>query len=98
MGTLIDRDALYAKIQPVDFLYGHDEAAPYSGMAVDAGDIESAPTVEAAPVVHAHWEYIGADKRGRAGIWKCSNRSCLYPYKTDYCPHCGAKMDERGNQ
>lgn len=46
-GDLISRSALLEKIQPVDFLYGDDEAPAYSGMAVSAGDIESAPTVDA---------------------------------------------------
>lgn len=48
---LISRSALFQKIQPVDFLYGHDEDAPYSGMAVDASDVEAAPAVDAVPVV-----------------------------------------------
>lgn len=48
---LISRSALFKKIQPVDFLYGHDEDAPYSGMAVDACDVEAAPAVDAVEVV-----------------------------------------------
>lgn len=48
---LISRSALFQKIQPVDFLYGHDEDAPYSGMAVDACDVEAAPAVDAVKVV-----------------------------------------------
>lgn len=47
----ISRNALFEKIQPVDFLYGHDEDAPYYGMAVDACDIEDAPAVDAVQVV-----------------------------------------------
>lgn len=70
MADLIDRAALYAKIQPVDFLYGHDEDAPYSGFAVAACDVEDAPAVDAVEVVYcreckhykpqnqsAHWEH-----------------------------------------
>lgn len=48
---LISRSALFKKMQPVDFLYGHDEDAPYSGMAVDACDVDAAPAVDAAEVV-----------------------------------------------
>ena len=48
---LISRSALLEKIQPVDFLYGDDEAPAYSGMAVSAGDIESAPAIDAVEVV-----------------------------------------------
>lgn len=50
MADLIDRAALYEKIQPVDFLYGHDEDAPYSGMAVAACDIEDAAAIDAVEV------------------------------------------------
>lgn len=56
--------------------------------------IDHLPTIEAKPVVRAHWE--------QDGVWDiCSNckRSTLQPrikglpqYK--YCPHCGAQMDE----
>lgn len=51
MDDLISRNALFEKIQPVDFLYGDDEAPAYSGMAVSAGDIESAPTVNAVEAI-----------------------------------------------
>ena len=54
MDDLISRSALFEKIQPVDFLYGDDEAPAYSGMAVSAGDIESAPAVEAVEVVRCY--------------------------------------------
>ena len=47
MDELISKSTLLEKIQPVDFLFGADEAPPYSGMAVSAGDIESAPAVDA---------------------------------------------------
>lgn len=51
------------------------------------------------PARHGRWKLIGADKRGRGGVWECTGRDgCgrLYPYKCDYCPNCGAKMDEEG--
>lgn len=48
---LIRRSALFEKIQPVDFLYGHDEDAPYSGMAVDACDVDAALSVDAVEIV-----------------------------------------------
>lgn len=60
--------------------------------------VENAPTVEAKPVVHAHWEEI------RQGLHICSSckvkaslTSDEYDYMedlSDYCPHCGARMDE----
>ena len=54
-------------------------------------------SVDAAPVVHGKWFDGECDDGGE--LWYCSR--CNYPVKTiagrpafDYCPHCGAKMDE----
>lgn len=53
-----------------------------------------------APVRHAFWKEIGADKRGRGGIFRCAGADgCgkTHPYTCDYCPNCGAKMDGARN-
>lgn len=64
--------------------------------------VYEAPTVDVAPVVHAHWvglEYdTYADGAPCYDVWECSN--CKDTVETDedgltnYCPTCGAKMDE----
>ena len=53
--------------------------------------LKSAPTIEAKPVVHAHWNDDG----------RCTNcgNFPLYDYfgrikLSEICPHCGAQMDE----
>ena len=58
--------------------------------------IAGQPTVDAAPVVHAHWE-PGEDV---PGFVRCSHcRDCnIYEdwpdgKKWNYCPNCGARMD-----
>ena len=62
------------------------------------------PAADVAPVVHAHWYMCG----GRAccsncnikALWKsdwdgCKNHEREFvSAKSNYCPHCGAKMDE----
>lgn len=54
-------------------------------------DIENAPTVDAEPVRHGHWEWDGdyicsnCGERGHRNKW-------------NYCPNCGAKMDESKEQ
>lgn len=63
--------------------------------------INNAPTIEAKPIVHAHWEFMGYDDHGDS-IYACTN--CNYnvaatadhrPSKNiKYCPFCGAQMDE----
>ena len=55
-----------------------------------------APTIEAKPVVHAHW--ISKNDHGYEWIFVCSNCDYIdgYPFndRSNYCPNCGAKMDE----
>lgn len=38
------------------------------------------------------WTMIGADKRGRGGIFKCIKCERCYPVKCDFCPNCGRAM------
>lgn len=57
--------------------------------------IRRIPAADVAPVVHSHWIYKGKDKGYYCSI--CQSR-CLLNYESDwcesdYCPHCGAKMD-----
>lgn len=51
--------------------------------------IEDAPTVD--PIPHGHFGHI------QFGVGTCSvcGRSCMDAYKWEYCPHCGAKIDEK---
>ena len=57
--------------------------------------IDDAPTVDAVEVVHARWIWSEENE-----CWVCSNceLSALNNYRgnstdSNYCPHCGAKMD-----
>ena len=54
------------------------------------------PTIDAVPVVHGAWDYIGTDKKGN--VFRCSNCAGRIGLdrKTNYCPYCGAKMDLEG--
>lgn len=59
--------------------------------------LENAPTVDAEPVVHAHW--IEDGKTDKFIISSCSNcGGILSTYKNaklgTFCLKCGAKMDE----
>ena len=44
-----------------------------------------------APVKHGKWEYIG----GYGYQYRCSECFMCAGYKTNYCPHCGANMEEQ---
>lgn len=49
-----------------------------------------APTIEAKPVVHAHW-------KRKNNEMKCSNCEFIYYSNRNnfsFCPHCGAQMDK----
>lgn len=50
-----------------------------------------ADTPTADPVKHAHWmeKYVGG-----MFLWKCSICNAHAIIKSDYCPNCGARMDE----
>lgn len=64
-------------------------------------DVESTPTLDVAPVIHAQWITAPSGLWDEDNIYKCSacgEEFVLYngtpednQYK--YCPHCGAKMD-----
>lgn len=59
--------------------------------------IDKSPTIDAYPVRHGRW----IDKGEYAVCMECSGRSGTQydgvepiPLMTQFCPHCGAKMDE----
>ena len=62
--------------------------------------IEKAPTIETKPVVHAHWKNIFClitpydDDDYEEARCKCSNCTMITDFEYDYCPYCGAQMDE----
>ena len=82
---LIDANALI-KEACADGAYGY----------VDAKQIVDAPTVDAVEVVHGRWVDNGAC--GYKWAFYCSKCGYIdgYPFndRHNYCPNCGAKMDE----
>lgn len=64
--------------------------------------IHELPTIDAAPVVHAHWiipTYIGSYRAEVPHCSSCNGIPAGVDEKTKYCPHCGARMGakERSN-
>lgn len=89
MLELIDRHALLTKIYDNPPEKARMEHAEWYRKC-----IYEAPTIGAEPVRHGRWEYrhaddwmfctaCGADAEGNYDE----------PLETDYCPHCGARMD-----
>lgn len=88
---LIEADALREEILTED--YDNDTINNFLDL------VDFAPTIDAEPVVHAHWKM----KIVKTGYWyECSNCGTHWSIngeiheceRTPYCSHCGAKMDE----
>ena len=69
---------------------------------ITKGEIDDMPTVEAVPVRHGI--FIGTEYDGYANgcpvyyEWKCSECGTVFEDEEpnyNYCPNCGARMDER---
>ena len=102
---LIDANALISKMlnEPVKAVDGVDFDAEWftriADTAVQFTDmVKNAPTVDAVPVVHAHWEIVPNDKNAD-GYYKMRCSVCgetLWSIQSEelYCCKCGAKMDE----
>lgn len=60
-------------------------------------EIRHAPTVDAVPVVHGRWIHDGQRINGGIDWCHCSEcgKSDNFCARTNYCPNCGAKMDEK---
>lgn len=56
-------------------------------------ELSLVPTADVAPVVHAHWIAIGIDC-DMPTCFRCSICRQHAIRKGDFCPNCGAKMDE----
>lgn len=85
---LIDADKLLTNAVIISNLEGQVEWS-----AVPAINILAAPTVDAVPVRHGHWE----TNSDRPDTLICSVCKCGFDmWKHDphnFCPNCGAKMD-----
>jgi hypothetical protein len=99
----IERDRIVKFIE--NGLNDPDKTKAFGHDAVEIlAEIHLAPAADVAPVVHGEWmptpDGINPVKCRRCGtvapyrMESNSNHDIgLYPYKSNYCPHCGAKMD-----
>ena len=58
--------------------------------------IEKEPGEDVKPVAHAHWIKSNYDNVDGT-IYECYNCNTVMFNAWNYCPHCGAKMDEQEN-
>ena len=90
---VIDADALLEEAWDVDCRCGYVQV-------VDVGSIEEAPTIEAKPVVHAHWEQVitvvkKIHEYEQEDIqYRCDHCGHIVDDFENYCGGCGAQMFE----
>ena len=88
-----------------DGLNNQEKSYGWAGVEILA-EVHYAPTVDASPVIHAHWEYQKGVFTGKGikGCFECSackatvdeeTFDLMYECgQTRMCGSCGAKMDE----
>lgn len=90
---LIDADALRQ-----DWLENGQNEYVYDTNAV-LDSIDAQPAIDAVPVVHGRWVSDESDVLFHCSV--CETQiSTSWDYDCDemwnFCPHCGAKMDQKG--
>lgn len=63
----------------------------YENPEICTQEINSIPASDVVPVVHGRW--IPFHSKISGDIQYCSACEIGFVAKSDYCPHCGAKMD-----
>ena len=87
-------------------------SAPFVGTCMSDNEylperLKKAPTIEAKPVVHGRWE-LEYETYGKMRCSVCKKEALIEKAISDvgvitiyvdsnYCPNCGAKMDEKEN-
>ena len=96
MADLISRAAAIKAVE--EYLQGLDSCISEdklkldgyrNGLQVAMYEVNNAPAVDAAPVVHARWRDTGSGQECSA----CNEIQYGYDTGRFYCPNCGAKMD-----
>ena len=90
MAEYIDREAL-AKAMTIAAVNAKDRDCRIWVKAICV--LLDMPTADVAPVVHGRWVPYHSEAAG--DIQYCTACEIGFDAKMDYCPHCGAKMDER---
>lgn len=102
MAEYIDRDAIYTAFANActDVLERASEIYYIAGFSYEhvIEILDDIPATDVAPVVHGRWIYHLDDLFPNDSTQECSYchaEESLTLYNENYCPNCGAKMDER---
>lgn len=92
MAEYIDRDAIYTAFANActDVLERASEIYYIAGFSYEhvIEILDNIPAADVAPVVHGRWKRYGRN------LGECSNCGEIVNIRYNYCPNCGAKMDE----
>lgn len=92
---LIDADTL--KLKRGDFaITSNSEMNRFNRMFVDLfnKEINNAPTIDAVPVKHGYWKFSDLSEIAGRTWYECTCCGKLINIQYNYCPNCGAEMDE----
>ena len=89
MAEYIDREAAFDAI--TDLAGKAPTRSAYEAVWKSARELKKIPAADVVPVVHGKWMPFHSEAAG--DIQYCSACEIGFDAKTDYCPHCGAKMD-----
>lgn len=97
----IDADALAEKLNELNTQLqkraeNEDKGflAVQAGVTLSEGELDAAPTLDAALIVHAQWILCPEIPFGEPDK-ECSQCHAMSPIWSHYCYNCGAKMDAR---
>ncbi|MBQ0088699.1 MAG: hypothetical protein KBT27_05155 [Prevotellaceae bacterium] len=101
---LIDADELFKELsEKGKEFYEYELFDSAYGISCAKTIVFVSPTIDAKPIRHGRWINVSATKRER--IFKCSVCRNTLDFDgvnagrgdANYCPNCGAKMDEKEN-
>lgn len=98
MTEYIERGELIIGLQKdYDAIFGRKPDF-YNGYQIACRFVENFQTADVVPVRYGRWEFV--EQRfylgGFINIFRCSECKCPADREFNYCPHCGAKMEEAG--
>ncbi len=95
MTEYIEREALNGALREAVRKY---PSTFYNGLETARQIAHDLPAADVRPVVRGKWIDVRYDDEELVGGWytipKCSACEEEAPYKSNFCPNCGAKMEE----
>lgn len=96
---LINADEVIRDLASLKYSKEYGKVGETYNLAIDdcIEEIKSTPTLDAKPIVYAHWIERRANNGNVHYTCSCCGKEVSYPYakkRWKYCIECGAKMDE----